>query len=182
MQLMKPMPGLDELLGTGRREGRVRHEGALGHQARRTRRASRQSSISSSTSARQMLAAGLVPIIEPEVDIHSPEKAEAEAMLKAAILRQLDALADGPAGDVQAHAARARTASTPSSSRTRRCCGWWRCRAATRATKPTNAGPQPRRDRQLLARAHRGAHRPADRRASSTTRSMPRSRASTRRR
>ena len=35
---------------------------------------------------RQILAAGLVPIIEPEVDIHSPQKAEAEALLKAAIL------------------------------------------------------------------------------------------------
>ena len=34
-----------------------------------------------------------MPIIEPEVDIHSPQKAEAEALLKAAILRQLDALA-----------------------------------------------------------------------------------------
>ena len=42
---------------------------------------------------RQILAAGLVPIIEPEVDIHSPQKAEAEALLKAALLRQLDALA-----------------------------------------------------------------------------------------
>ena len=37
---------------------------------------------------RQILAAGLVPIIEPEVDIHSPQKAEAEALLKAAILGQ----------------------------------------------------------------------------------------------
>ena len=36
---------------------------------------------------RQILDAGLVPIIEPEIDIHSPEKAEAEVLLKAAILR-----------------------------------------------------------------------------------------------
>ncbi len=41
---------------------------------------------------RQILAAGLVPIIEPEVDIHSPEKAEAEALLKKAILRQLESI------------------------------------------------------------------------------------------
>ncbi|HAP77704.1 MAG TPA: class I fructose-bisphosphate aldolase, partial [Acidimicrobiaceae bacterium] len=40
---------------------------------------------------RQILAGGLMPIIEPEVDINSPEKEAAEAMLKAAILRQLDA-------------------------------------------------------------------------------------------
>jgi len=44
--------------------------------------------------ARQILAAGLVPIIEPEVDINSPKKGEAEEQLKAAILRDLDALGD----------------------------------------------------------------------------------------
>ena len=43
---------------------------------------------------RQILASGLVPIIEPEVDIKSPQKAEAEALLKAGILDQLDQLAD----------------------------------------------------------------------------------------
>ncbi len=42
---------------------------------------------------RQILGHGLVPIIEPEVDIHSPQKAEAEALLEAAIRAQLDALA-----------------------------------------------------------------------------------------
>ena len=40
---------------------------------------------------RQILANGLVPIIEPEVDINSPQKQEAEAVLKAAILRHLEA-------------------------------------------------------------------------------------------
>ncbi|EHB58398.1 fructose-bisphosphate aldolase class-I [Mycolicibacterium rhodesiae JS60] len=44
--------------------------------------------------ARQILAAGLVPIIEPEVDINSPEKGQAEEQLKAAILRHLDTLGD----------------------------------------------------------------------------------------
>jgi fructose-bisphosphate aldolase, class I len=39
---------------------------------------------------RQILSHGLVPIIEPEIDIHSPQKAEAEALLKAAILQQLE--------------------------------------------------------------------------------------------
>jgi fructose-bisphosphate aldolase class I len=42
--------------------------------------------------ARQILGAGLVPIIEPEVDIHSPKKGEAEKQLKAAVLRHLDTL------------------------------------------------------------------------------------------
>jgi fructose-bisphosphate aldolase class I len=42
--------------------------------------------------ATQILAAGLVPIVEPEVDIHCPDKAEAEKLLKAAILEKLDKL------------------------------------------------------------------------------------------
>lgn len=45
--------------------------------------------------AEQILAAGLVPIIEPEVDIHCPEKASAEELLKAALLASLD---ERPAG------------------------------------------------------------------------------------
>ena len=45
--------------------------------------------------AGQILSAGLVPIVEPEVDIRCPEKAKAEALLKAAILEKLNAL---PAG------------------------------------------------------------------------------------
>ena len=47
--------------------------------------------------AGQIIAAGLVPIIEPEVDIHCPEKAKAEEVLKAAILEKLDKL---PAGQL----------------------------------------------------------------------------------
>lgn len=43
--------------------------------------------------AKQILAAGLMPIIEPEVDIYSPEKAGAETLLKASILKHLDNLA-----------------------------------------------------------------------------------------
>lgn len=47
--------------------------------------------------AAQILAAGLVPIIEPEVDIHSPEKAKAETLLKAGLLERLNEL---PAGQL----------------------------------------------------------------------------------
>jgi len=42
--------------------------------------------------AQQIIASGLVPIIEPEVDIHCLEKAKAEALLKAAILEKLNEL------------------------------------------------------------------------------------------
>ena len=44
---------------------------------------------------RQILAKGLMPILEPEVDIHCPDKAEAEKLLKAGILEHLESLADG---------------------------------------------------------------------------------------
>ena len=47
--------------------------------------------------AAQIIAAGLVPIVEPEVDIHCPEKAKAEELLKAGIHEKLNAL---PAGQV----------------------------------------------------------------------------------
>ncbi|MFT6344119.1 MAG: fructose-bisphosphate aldolase class I [Paraglaciecola sp.] len=46
------------------------------------------------TVAKQILAAGLMPIIEPEVDIYSPEKAAAETLLRASILKHLDSLAN----------------------------------------------------------------------------------------
>ncbi len=45
--------------------------------------------------ARQIIAAGLVPIVEPEVDIHCPEKAKAEELLRATIREELDALPGG---------------------------------------------------------------------------------------
>jgi fructose-bisphosphate aldolase class I len=47
--------------------------------------------------AEQIIAAGLVPIVEPEVDIHCPEKAKAEALLKTTILEKLNKL---PAGQL----------------------------------------------------------------------------------
>ena len=45
--------------------------------------------------ASQIIAAGLMPIVEPEVDIHCPEKAKAEGLLKAAILEKLNRLPQG---------------------------------------------------------------------------------------
>ena len=45
--------------------------------------------------ARRILDAGLVPIIEPEIDIHSPQKSAAETLLLVALLGQLDRLDEG---------------------------------------------------------------------------------------
>ena len=92
-QVMKPIPGLDDLLERAVEGRRVRHQDALGDLARRRATASRPSSTSSSTIGRQILRHGLVPIIEPEVDIHSATKAEAEELLRASIARHLDQLA-----------------------------------------------------------------------------------------
>jgi fructose-bisphosphate aldolase class I len=94
VHLMKPMPGLAALLnkanakrifGTKMRSV-INQANAAGVQAV----VNQQFEV-----AAQILAAGLVPIVEPEVDIHCPEKAAAEALLKGAILEKLDRL---PAG------------------------------------------------------------------------------------
>ncbi|WP_426572824.1 fructose bisphosphate aldolase [Aquihabitans sp. McL0605] len=89
-QVMKPMPELDELLARGVAKGmfgtKMRSVIKLADSAGVGAVVDQQFEV-----GRQILAAGLVPIIEPEVDIHSPQKAEAESLLKAAILGQLEA-------------------------------------------------------------------------------------------
>lgn len=91
VQLMKPMPGLDDLLARGVKKG------VFGTKERSVIKLAHETGIEAVVSqqfdvARQVLAAGLMPIIEPEVDINSPEKAEAEALLKASLERHLAAL------------------------------------------------------------------------------------------
>jgi fructose-bisphosphate aldolase, class I len=93
-QLMKPMPDLDALLT------RAVAKGVFGTKMRSVIKVADQAGVDAVVDqqfdvGRQILAAGLVPIIEPEVDIHSPSKAEAEGLLKAALLAQLDRLDDG---------------------------------------------------------------------------------------
>ncbi|MGQ9349793.1 fructose bisphosphate aldolase [Mycolicibacterium gilvum] len=94
-QVMKPIPGLDELLA------RARDKGVFGTKMRSVIKlpgAGLDEVVAQQFEVgKQILAAGLVPIIEPEVDIHSPEKAKAEEQLKAAILSELDSLGDDQA-------------------------------------------------------------------------------------
>lgn len=89
-QVMKPIPGLDDLLA------RARDKGVFGTKMRSVIKlpgAGLQEVVDQQFEvARQILGAGLVPIIEPEVDIHSPEKAKAEDQLKAVLLKGLDSL------------------------------------------------------------------------------------------
>jgi len=94
VQLMKPMPDLDKLLA------RARAKGIFGTKMRSVIKQANPAGIRAVVDqqfevARQIIAAGLVPIIEPEVDIHCPDKAAAEDLLKAEITRQLDTLPDG---------------------------------------------------------------------------------------
>jgi fructose-bisphosphate aldolase, class I len=94
VQVMKPMPGLDELLA------RAVGKGVFGTKMRSVIKLADKAGIAAIVDqqfevGRQILAAGLVPILEPEVDIHSPQKADAEALLKASILAHLDDLGAG---------------------------------------------------------------------------------------
>jgi fructose-bisphosphate aldolase, class I len=94
VQLMKPMPDLAALLD------RAKAKRIFGTKMRSVIKQANGAGIKDIVTqqfdaARQIIAADLVPIVEPEVDIHCPAKAEAEALLKAAILEELDALAPG---------------------------------------------------------------------------------------
>lgn len=94
VRLMKPMPGLDDLLA------RATAHGVFGTKMRSVVLRADEAGVAANVGqqfevARRILDAGLVPIVEPEVDIHSPQKAEAEAMVTAAITERLDDLRDG---------------------------------------------------------------------------------------
>lgn len=92
VRMMKPMPGLDDLLARAKTHGvfgtKMRSVVSLANEAGIDANVAQQFEI-----GRRILDAELVPIIEPEVDIHSPQKAEAEALVTAAITAQLDTLA-----------------------------------------------------------------------------------------
>jgi len=89
VQVMKPMPELDALLA------RAVAKGIFGTKMRSVIKLANRDGIAAVVAqqfavGRQIIAHGLVPIIEPEVDIKSPQKAEAEAMLRDAIAAELD--------------------------------------------------------------------------------------------
>jgi fructose-bisphosphate aldolase, class I len=93
VQVMKPMPQLDDLLA------RAKDEGVFGTKMRSVVKLADEGGIRRIVEqqfevGQRILAAGLVPILEPEVDIHSPSKREAEDLLRAAIAEHLDQLPD----------------------------------------------------------------------------------------
>jgi fructose-bisphosphate aldolase class I len=88
---MKPMPEMDPLLD------KARSKHIFGTKMRSVIKQAKPTGIWSVVSqqfqwAEQILAAGLVPIVEPEVDIHCADKSRAEHLLKTAILSRLDEL------------------------------------------------------------------------------------------
>ena len=96
VQLMKPMPDLAALLD------KAKAKRVFGTKMRSFVKQANAAGIKDIVTqqfeaARQIIAAGLVPIVEPEVDIHCPDKGEAETLLKAAIVEELHAL---PAGQL----------------------------------------------------------------------------------
>lgn len=91
VQLMKPMPDLDALLI------RAKNAGIFGTKMRSVIKSASPSGIAAIVAqqfevGKQIIAHDLVPIIEPEVDIHAADKAECEQILKAALLKQADTL------------------------------------------------------------------------------------------
>ncbi len=93
-QLMKPMPDLDALLE------RANGHGMFGTKMRSVIKLANAAGIEAVVDqqfdiGKQIIAHGLVPIIEPEVDINSPEKAQAEALLRDEIIKHLDSLGEG---------------------------------------------------------------------------------------
>ncbi|MCY3579454.1 MAG: fructose bisphosphate aldolase [bacterium] len=91
VQLMKPMAGLDQLLEEGREQG------VFGTKMRSVIKMADPKGIEAIVEQQfevgeRILSAGLVPILEPEVDINSPEKSEAEDMLLAAIMDRIGGL------------------------------------------------------------------------------------------
>ena len=91
-QIMKPIPEL------GTRLESAKSHGVFGTKMRSVIKLGNKTGISDVVKqqfeiGKEILSAGLVPIIEPEVDIKSPEKSDAEILLKAEILDQLNSLA-----------------------------------------------------------------------------------------
>lgn len=94
VQLMKPCPGLDELLE------RAVAKGIFGTKMRSFVAEANEAGIKENVEqqfefAKQVLSHGLVPIVEPEVDINAADKAAAEAILRDELIKHLDALPEG---------------------------------------------------------------------------------------
>jgi fructose-bisphosphate aldolase, class I len=94
VQEMKPMPNLAALLD------RAKAKGIFGTKMRSVIKLANQAGVDAIVKqqfelAAQIVATGLVPIIEPEVDVKSPQKRQAEVLLKSGVLERLNKLPEG---------------------------------------------------------------------------------------
>lgn len=94
VQMMKPMPGLDDLLA------RAKALGVVGTKMRSVINAANPAGIAANVAQQfevgaQIWNAGLIPILEPEYNIKSADRAEGETLLRDEILKQLDAMPEG---------------------------------------------------------------------------------------
>ena len=135
VKLMKPMPELDALL-----RARGQGKGIFGTKMRSVIERASPTGIAAIVAqqfevAAQILGHGLMPIIEPEVSIKAPERAECDAILLRRDAQGARCAARGRAGDAQADAAgRGRTCSRRWST-IRACCASSRCRAGSAAPR-----------------------------------------------
>ena len=93
-QVMKEMPELDDLLA------RAKSKGVFGTKMRSVIKSANAEGVNAVVNqqfeiGRRIVEAGLVPILEPEVDINSVDKSEIEVLLREAMIKQLDQLGDG---------------------------------------------------------------------------------------
>ena len=157
------MPELDSLLA------RAKENGVFGTKMRSVIKLANPAGVKAVVDqqfeiGRRIVEAGLVPIIEPEIDIHSPEKEQAEVLLKDAILAHLDALGSDRKVMLKLTLPErenfyAECVNHPNVLRVRRAVRRLHPRGGQRA----NDAKQ-RRHRELLPGADRGPHRAAERR------------------
>ena len=161
-QMMKAMPDLDALLA------RAKGKGVFGTKMRSVVKRADAKGIEDVVAqqfaiGQQILATGLMPIIEPEVDIHATDKQGAERLLKAAILEAPRYPGTAAAGDAEAHDSIRRRFLRGSRQASE---GAARGRALGRllARRGEHAAcAQPWRDRELFAGVDRRPHRAAER-------------------
>ena len=96
VQVMKPIDGLDGLLD------KASENNIFGTKMRSVIKSANEDGINAVVDQQfeignRILQAGLMPIIEPEVDIHSPEKSACEGLMRDAIMRNLELLSEGDA-------------------------------------------------------------------------------------
>jgi fructose-bisphosphate aldolase class I len=139
VQLMKPMPGLDALLA------RAKGLGVFGTKERSVINLANREGIAAIVRqqfevARQVLAAGLVPILEPEINIKSPERAEADRILLDELVKALDSFPGGDKVMLKLSIPAERACSSRWST-IRACCASSRCPAASPAPRRAVSSP-----------------------------------------